>query len=316
MSLDQKMNKVVIIVGPTAVGKTRLSIRLAKRINGEIVSADSRYIYRGMDIGSAKPSIIERENVPHHMIDIADPDETWSLAQYFELSRQKIDEILARSHVPIIVGGTGQYIRAMTEGWTVPALEPDPVLRTVLNDWAKEIGPQELFRKLGVVDREACTFIDASNVRRTIRALEVIFSTGKKFSSLRTKNKPENDFWIVGLTLPRSKLYANVDQRIEEMFKIGLIEEVKNLLQQGYDDTLPSMSAIGYREVAQFLKGEISIDEVKTLMRRNTRKFIRRQANWFKPDDPSIHWYSVEEDPLDKIVKEINEKFFNKMDTQ
>ncbi len=316
MSLEKKMNKVVIIVGPTAVGKTRLAIRLAKRINGEIVSADSRYIYRGMDIGSAKPSIAEREGVPHHMIDIAAPDETWSLAQYFEVSRQKIDEILARRHVPIIVGGTGQYIRAMTEGWTVPALEPDPALRKVLDDWAREIGPLELFRKLEVVDREACTFIDASNVRRTIRALEVIFSTGKKFSTLRTKNKPENEFWIVGLTLPRSKLYANVDQRIEEMFNIGLVEEVKNLLLKGCDDTLPSMSAIGYREVAQYLKGKISIDEVKILMRRNTRKFIRRQANWFKPDDPSIHWYSVEEDPLDEIVRDIHEKFLINPDTK
>jgi len=303
------MNKVVIIVGPTAVGKTKLSIRLAQRIGGEIVSADSRYIYRGMDIGSAKPTMVEREGVPHHMIDIADPDETWSLAQYFDTSRQKIEEILARRNIPVVVGGTGQYIRALTEGWKVPALEPNPELRRVLGEWAEEIGPFELYHKLGMLDQEACAFIDSSNVRRTIRALEVILTTGYKFSDLRTKTPPENDFWIIGLTLPRPLLYDNVDRRIEEMFDIGLIEEVRYLLEKGYDAALPSMSAIGYREVAQFLSGMINLDEVKLLMRRNTRKFIRRQANWFKPDDPSIHWYSNEDDPLDTIVRDIQETF-------
>lgn len=309
MSLEKKKNKVVIIVGPTAVGKTRLSIRLAQRIDGEIVSADSRNIYRGMDIGSAKPTVTEREGVPHHMIDIAAPDETWSLAQYFDTSRQKIEEIIARRHIPIVVGGTGQYVRALTEGWTVPALEPHPMLREILGDWAEEIGPQELYQKLGVLDKEACAFIDPSNVRRTIRALEVILSTGKKFSALRSKSPPENEFWIIGLTLPRLKLYANVDQRIDEMFRNGLVEEVRHLISLGYDASLPSMSAIGYREVAQFLQGNIALEEVKMLMRRNTRKFIRRQANWFKPEDSAIHWYSVEDDPLDIIVRDVQNEF-------
>lgn len=316
MYLEQTNNRVVIIVGPTAVGKTRLSIRLAQSIDGEIVSADSRYIYRGMDIGSAKPTITERKGIPHHMIDIADPDETWSLAKYFDKSRQKIEEILARRHVPIIVGGTGQYIRALTEGWTVPAMEPNLELRTVLGEWAEEIGPQDLYHKLGVIDKEACAFIDPSNVRRTIRALEVIFTTGNKFSMLRSKNPPKNEFWIIGLTLPRTKLYDNVDHRIDEMFRMGLVEEVKQLLKQGYESTLPSMSAIGYREVAQFIDGKITLDEVKVLMRRNTRKFIRRQANWFKPEDPSIHWYSVEDDPLDTIVRDIKENFLMKGKSQ
>lgn len=316
MSPDQKMNKVVIIVGPTAVGKTRLSIRLAKRIDGEIVSADSRYIYRGMDIGSAKPTVTEREGVPHHMIDIAAPNETWSLAQYFDTSKQKIDEILARRHIPIVVGGTGQYIRALTEGWKVPALKPDPALRKIIGDWAEEIGPLELYQKLGVIDKEACAFIDATNVRRTIRALEVILTTGSKFSTLRSKSPPENKFWIIGLNSPRPKLYANVDQRIDEMFGNGLIEEVRHLLSLGYDATLPSMSAIGYREVAQFLQGKITLEEVKVLMRRNTRKFIRRQANWFKPEDSSIHWYSVEDDPLDIIIRDVQEEFLKDKKSQ
>jgi len=311
MSPDRAKNKVVIIVGATAVGKTRLAIRLAKRMNGEIISADSRYIYRGMDIGSAKPSLEERENIPHYVIDIANPDEVWSLAQYFSQSKQVISEVIAREKLPIVVGGTGQYIRALTEGWSVPVSEPNPKLRKILSDWGEEIGANTLYEKLAVLDPDACSFIYPTNVRRTIRALEVILFTGEKFSAQRKKTPPENDFWIIGLSRPRQELYERVDRRIEKMFEDGLIEEVATLMQKGYGPDLPSMSAIGYREVAQYLMGKMTLEEAKILMRRNTRKFIRRQNNWFKPEDPTIHWYSMENDPIDKICTDLQNNFIH-----
>ncbi len=311
MSPKPVENKVVMIVGPTAVGKTRLSIELAQRIGGEIISADSRYIYRGMDIGSAKPTLEERKNVPHHMIDVADPDEVWSLAQYFSVSKLMISKILEQRHVPIIVGGTGQYIRGLTEGWSVPTIEPNPLLRKVLGDWGEEIGAGALYEKLAILDPDACKFIDASNIRRTIRALEVILCTGERFSTKRKKMPPEHEFWIIGLTRPRQELYSIVDQRIDNMFASGLIEEVRVLLENGYDSELPSMSAIGYREVALYLKGQMTLEEAKTLMRSNTRKFIRRQRNWFKPDDPNIHWYSMEQYPLESICVDLEKNFLH-----
>lgn len=308
MSPEEK-KKVVIVVGPTAVGKTRLSIELAQRIDGEIVSADSRYLYRGMDIGSAKPSMEERMGVPHHLIDVANPDETWSLAQFSAQAKLIINEILSRKRVPIVVGGTGQYIRALTEGWSVPVMEPNPDLRIVLSTWAEEIGAQSLYQKLAILDPEALKFIDAPNVRRTIRALEVIFTTGQKFSDQRQKNPPDYQFWIVGLIRQRPELYALVDQRIENMFQQGLVDEVKLLMERGYNEELPSMSAIGYREVVQFVHGKLPLIEAKALMRHNTRQFIRRQANWFKPTDTNIHWYSMETNPVEKIVDDVNENF-------
>lgn len=311
MSPERGHNKVVIIVGPTAVGKTRLAIELAQRVGGEIISADSRYIYRGMDIGSAKPIQEERKNIPHHMIDIANPDEIWSLAQYFSLSKQVISEVIANGHLPIVVGGTGQYIRGLTEGWTVPEIEPDPQLRRILGDWGEEIGASALYEKLAVLDPDACSFIDPTNVRRTIRALEVILCTGEKFSIQRKKTPPEHEFWIIGLTRQRQDLYEMVDQRIEKMFEGGLVEEVRALLDKGYGPELPSMSAIGYREVAQYLKGQMTMEEAKILMRRNTRKFIRRQNNWFKPEDQKIHWYSMENDPIDGICIDLQNNFLH-----
>ncbi len=309
MSPDRASNKVLIIVGPTAVGKTRLSIELAQRINGEIVSADSRYLYRGMDIGSAKPGMMERKNIPHHMIDMADPDEIWSLAQYFSVSKQVIAQVLERGRIPVVVGGTGQYIRGLTEGWSVPEMEPNPEIRRILAEWAEEIGARGLYEKLGVLDPDACQFIDPTNVRRTIRALEVIFTTGEKFSLQRKKIPPDHDYWIIGLTRERTELYAIVDQRIEKMFADGLIAEVQTLISKGYSADLPSMSAIGYREVVQYLEGKMTLEDAKTLMRRNTRKFIRRQANWFKSDDTAIHWYSMENDPIDSICLDLQEKY-------
>lgn len=296
---------VIILVGPTGVGKTPLAIDLAQKLNGEIISADSKYLYRGMDIGTAKPPLTERLKVPHHLIDVADPDESWSLARYLEATVRIISMIQARKRLPMITGGTGQYYRALMEGWQIPALAPNEPLRSALLEWGTEIGKEALHARLAILDPQAAMEIDPSNLRRTIRALEVIFLTGERFSTLRKKSGPLFNYYVIGLTMPRENLYHRVDDRIEDMVSRGLIEEVQRLLNQGYSSSLSSFSAIGYRESAQYLRGEISLEQAKALMKKNTRQLIRRQANWFKFSDPQIHWYEAEPYAANKILSDL-----------
>ena len=301
----QTNKPLVVIVGPTASGKTAVSIDLAKRLNGEIVSADSRLLYRGMDIGTAKPTAAEQDNVPHHLIDVADPDETWSLALYQRTAYQVIDSILERRKLPILVGGTGQYVRAIIEGWRIPPQAPDESLRESLSRWAEMIGPEGLHQRLATLDPQAAELIDYRNVRRTIRALEVILNTGERFSDLRKKQQCRYTPFIFGISRPREVLYQRIDQRIDQMIADGLVEEVQTLLQSGYQADLPTLSAIGYGEIIQYLNNQVSLEEAVTLIRRNTRIFVRRQANWFKPDDPRIHWVEAAEGMVDNMEEMI-----------
>ncbi len=292
----------ILLVGPTAVGKTEIAIQLAERLDGEIVSADSRLFYRGMDIGTAKPTLEERRRVPHHLIDIADPDETLSLAIFQQEARRALSDIQARGKPVLLVGGTGQYIRAVTQGWRPPEVEPDEKLRVELGKMKEERGSDWLYEKLKKLDPEAAEKIDARNVRRTIRALEVILTTGRKFSDQRRQSDSPGHLVTIGLTRPRPELYARIDARIDAMFEAGLLEEVKALLAKGYSAALPTMSAIGYRECVRVIRGELSIEDAKTEMRRATRAFVRRQANWFKESDPNIQWfYAGEENIAERI---------------
>lgn len=292
---------VVVILGPTAVGKTELAIQLAEWMNGEIISADSRLLYRGMDIGTAKPSREERARVPHHLIDVANPDETWSLAKFQRELHYAITQIHQRNHLPFLVGGTGQYIHAFTEGWLIPEVKADPLLRKILEKWAAEISATGLHKRLAILDPRAAQTIDPRNIRRTIRALEVIFTTGKRFSTQRKRITTPFQILQIGLTRPRHELYDRVDQRIEVMLQSGLSEEVNHLLQQGYSSDLPTMSAIGYFEISKVIHDKMMIDEAIKLMKRRTRVLIRRQANWFKLDDPEIHWFNYSEHALTDI---------------
>ena len=291
---------LVLIIGPTAVGKTELAIQLAEQLKGEIISADSRLFYRGMDIGTAKPSAGEMARVPHHLIDIVNPDETLSLAVFQQKAREIITDINTRTHLPFLVGGTGQYIRAVTEGWMPPEVVPDEKMRDVLEKMKEEKGLEWLHDKLRTLDPESAEKIDARNYRRTIRALEVIFTTGKKFSEQRGQSDSPYRLITIGLIRPREELYQRVDERIDLMFANGLIDEVKGLLDKGYSPALPGMSAIGYRECVRVIKGELSTEQAKAEMRRITRVFVRRQANWFKQSDPLIKWFN----PNDKDVRE------------
>jgi tRNA dimethylallyltransferase len=292
---------LILLIGPTAVGKTEIAIQLAERMDGEIVSADSRLFYRGMDIGTAKPSPAERTRVRHYLIDIANPDEILSLAVFQQKAREAIADIHSRGKLPLLVGGTGQYVRAVTEGWKPPEVKPDERLREELEQMNEERGKEWLYEKLKSLDPDAATKIDPRNVRRTIRALEVILTTGRKFSEQRGQGESLYHLITIGLTRPRTELYARIDARIESMFAAGLLEEVKSLLAKGYSPGLPTMSAIGYRECVRVIQGQISVEQAKVEMRRATRTFVRRQGNWFKADDPHIQWFAVQ----GGIVKEI-----------
>lgn len=306
MSSDP-VGKVVIIVGPTAVGKSDLAIALAGSMNAEIISLDSRLLYRGMDIGTAKPSIEERKKVVHHLFDVANPDETWSLGKFNQEVIKNIEQVINKGSLPILVGGTGQYVRSLTEGWDIPQVEPVPVMRQIIEGWAKDLGNKALHKKMSILDPESGQSIQYQNVRRTIRALEVMFTTGVQFSKQRKKTNPIFSFKLIGLSRPRAELYSRIDARIENMFSSGLVEEVRGLLDLGYSGGLPSMSAIGYKETIQYIQGEILLEEVKALMKQKTRQFVRRQANWFKFDDPNIEWYPMTPYPESMIRKSIME---------
>ena len=305
--MSQKTTKppLILIIGPTAVGKTELSIRLAENLNGEIISADSRLFYRGMDIGTAKPSPEEQARVPHHLIDIANPDEILSLAVFQQKAQELIEDIHTRNKIPFLVGGTGQYVRAVTQGWIPPEVKPNEALRNELEQQKEQNGIYWLHDKLKGLDPLAAEKIDARNYRRTIRALEVIMTTGRKFSEQRGQSDSPYHLVTIGLTRPRDELYQRVDQRIDMMFANGFLSEVKSLLDKGYSPTLPTMSAIGYRECISVVKGELTEEQAKVQIRRATRVYVRRQANWFKPSDPNIQWFNFEGNTIQRIEEYI-----------
>lgn len=294
---------LVILVGPTAVGKTEIAISIAEKLNGEIISADSRLLYRRMDIGTAKPSLTDQRRVKHFLIDVADPDDNWTLARYQKEALNAVNDIHSRNKLPFLVGGTGQYIRAIIEGWDIPLVKPNYQLRKTLEDWAQEIGKDNLHKRLMTLDPIAGATIDPTNLRRIVRALEVILSTGKRFSEQKRRRSLPFDILIIGINRPRSELYARVDKRIENMIEKGFIEEVEHLLQSGYSAELPTLSAIGYLEIISYLERKISLTEAIMEIKRKTRIFIRRQANWFNTKDKSITWFQVNQDIEETIVK-------------
>jgi len=288
--------RVVAIVGPTAVGKTEASLRLARDVGGEIISADSRQIYRYMDIGTAKPSAEERAAVPHHLVDAVRPDEVLTLAQYRALARAAIADVWARGALPILVGGTGLYVKALLDGWTIPEVPPDPALRAALQTEADRDGPAALHARLAAVDAQAAERIDSHNVRRVIRALEIYQHTGRPPSELQRKAPPDYATLRIGLTMPREALYRRIDARVDAMMAAGLVREVQDLVARGYTWGLPAMSGLGYRQIGQYLRGEISLSEAVALIKRHTRRFVRQQYNWFRLDDPTIVWYNTCDD--------------------
>jgi tRNA dimethylallyltransferase len=299
------MRQLVAIVGPTATGKTALGIHLARHFQGEVVNADSRQVYRHMDIGTAKPTPQEQAQVPHHLLDVVDPDEPFSLGQWLELARGALADIWARGKIPFLVGGTGQYVWALLEGWTVPKVPPQPQWREEMAAWAAQHGPQALHRELALRDPEAARLIDPRNVRRVIRALEVIRATGSPFSQLRRKEGPGFSYLCIGLWLPREELYRRIDQRVDQMIASGLVDEVRRLLAMGYSCRLPSMSGIGYKEICRHLAGEIDLATAVARIKWETHRLVRHQENWFRRTDPRIHWLRADDPNLSEKAKDL-----------
>jgi tRNA dimethylallyltransferase len=279
----------LVIVGPTGVGKTSLSLEIAFNFGAEIISADSRLFYRGMDIGTDKPSLVERQQIPHHLIDICSPDETVSLGQFKRLAMEAINEIHGRDRVPILVGGTGQYVKAVVEGWTIPGVAPNYLLREAL----LKIGQPEIDHWLQVLDSVSSERIDPRNTRRVVRALEITLVKGVPVSTLQRKIPPDFDIKTVGLACKREILYQRVDDRVDRMMEGGLLGEVMGLKRQGYEGNLSSMSGLGYRQLLAYLDGETTLDEAVERIKFETHRFIRQQSNWFRLDDKAITWLDV-----------------------
>ncbi len=283
---------VLVLLGPTGVGKTPLAVELARTLNGEIVSADSRQVYRGMDIGTAKPTAEQRAAVPHHLLDIVAPDEPFTLADFHERATAALQDIAGRGRMPFLVGGTGQYLAALLEGWKVPRVPPHPEIRVRLQREAEEAGAAALYRRLQEVDPESAARILPGNLRRIIRALEVYEVTGVPFSRLRGQEPPPFRYRVVGLTMERPALYARVDRRAEEMIRQGLVEEVRRLLACGYSWELPAMSGLGYIQFRPFLEGRCSLEEALQRLKHDTHAFIRHQYTWFRRF-PVERWFDA-----------------------
>lgn len=281
------MNKLLVITGPTGVGKTEFAIKLAKKVKGEIVSADSRQVYLGMDIGTAKPTKDQLKKVKHHLIDIIKPDEPFSLSNYQALAYESIDEISSSGKKPILVGGTGLYIQAVVDGLKIPHVPPDPDLRETL----EQLTWQDLVKRLEQIDPDSAKVIPPTNKRRLIRAIEVTELTGQPFSILGRQYHRRYDSLQIGLTAPREELYRRADSRVEQWLKEGWVDEVKNLRSK-YPENLPAMSSLGYRQMGMYLDGKISLEEAVKRIKFDIHGYIRRQMTWFRRDG-RIYWYDT-----------------------
>ena len=294
------MPTVVFIVGATASGKTAAAVALAKRTRVHILNADSRQVYRGMSIGTAKPTPDEQAAVPHHLIDVADPTGGYSLAAFLAQARGSIDLVLHVGAHPVVVGGSGQYVWGLAEGWRAPEVPPQAELRATLEREAVELGAEALHARLAAVDAEAAAAIDARNVRRVVRALEVWEVIGATFSSRRRKEVPPFEPRLFGIDVPRAELHRRIDARVEAMLERGWLAEVQALLDAGCTPELPAFSSAGYRPLAAYLRGEISLEEAVTQAKQAARRLARAQANWFRRADKRIVWVAS----VDELVHE------------
>jgi tRNA dimethylallyltransferase len=300
------MNPLVAIVGPTATGKSSLALDLCQAFNGEIISADSRQVYRYMDIGTAKPTVEEQALVPHHLLDVVNPDNDFSLSLYQSKALEAINDIQRRGKTAFLVGGSGLYVWALLEGWRIPPVPPDPALRRELEARARSEGGEALYEKLKEIDPTAAERIDPRNVRRVIRALEVC-QQGTLFSELQIK-KPLVDSIIIGLTTGRDDLYKRIDARIDSMMNKGLVAEVESLVARGYGFDLPSMSGLGYKQIGMYLQGKMDLPTAIQQIKFDTHSFARHQYNWFRLRDKRINWFEAGEETT-KAVYRLVERF-------
>ncbi|WP_243138017.1 tRNA (adenosine(37)-N6)-dimethylallyltransferase MiaA [Heliorestis acidaminivorans] len=303
---EADLHPLVLIIGPTAVGKSGLAIELAERIGGEIISGDSMQVYRAMDIGTAKVSLEERRGIPHHLIDIINPDEPYSVADFQKQCTELIPAIVARGNFPILVGGTGLYVRSVIAHYEFAEEAKDIELRARLEKEADEIGLEEIHKKLAQVDAESALRIHINDRKRIIRALEVFYLTGKKQSEFHyaaSIKKPKYNFVALGLTMERSLLYRRIDLRAQNMIESGLVDEVKGLLAKGYQSDLPSMQGLGYRQITPYLNGDYDLSQALYLLQRDTRRYAKRQLTWFRRES-SIEWFAVDQLGEGRLIEE------------
>ncbi len=279
--LTPDLPKIVVIAGPTATGKTRLAIELALRFNGEVVNADSRYLYRGFDIGVAKPNEAERRGVPHHLIDILEPSDEMSLALFQQRANDAIRSVLDRDALPLLTGGTPLYINAVVEGWRIPAVPPDPEFRRRMEDIVRESGVGRLAERLAGIDPVAAERADL-NPRRIIRALEIFDATGKRMSELEGRGPRPYSTLELGLTMPRDRLFAAIDARVDDQIASGLVDEARALLDAGVDPDAPAFSSIGYRQLLPYFQGKQELDEAIQRIKFDTHRYVRHQETWLR----------------------------------
>ena len=290
------MLKLGALVGPTAVGKTEISIHLAQSIGGEIISCDSMQVYIGMDIGTAKASMAERQKVPHHMIDIVQPDVNFTVADYQKMVKTKIHSINERARIPILVGGTGLYYQAVVDNYDFYPMESRDAVRRKWDQIYEEKGLEYIYQQVLRVDQDYAAIVGCNDKKRLIRALEVYELTGQSFSDIQTRNKDTYKLAAVGLYLDRVELYRRIDQRVDNMIAAGLVEEVVQLREKGYDLSMNSMQALGYKQVYSYLEGMLNWDETVQEIKQETRRFAKRQYTWFNKDK-RIHWVNVADYP-------------------
>lgn len=296
-----KLLKVIFVVGPTASGKTDLGIFLAQKFNGEVVSADSRQVYKEMNIGTAKPSLVPGD-VAHHLLDVVSPSEIYTLADFKKQAESAIADILDRGKLPIVVGGTGLYIWSLVDNLDIPSAGPDQNLRESLNGKSLE----DLVEMLKELDFDSYEIVDLKNKRRVLRALEVAISTGESFAKQTTKSAPLYDCLQIGINLEREVLYKRINNRIDQQIEQGLVEETQELIKKYLFD-LPSMSSLGYRQITQFLRGDIGKDEMLENFKRDTRHYAKRQLSWFRRDK-RIVWVDADDKfSVEKMVKDFLE---------
>jgi tRNA dimethylallyltransferase len=300
---------LLAIVGPTAVGKTAIALQLASELAGEIVSADSRQIYRGLDIGTDKASPAQQAQIPHHLLDVVAPNQVLTLAEYQRAAYAAVDAIHRRGRLPLLVGGTGLYVRAVIEGLGIPEVPPNEVLRAELESYAAQHGVLALHARLAALDPTAAGRIDQRNVRRVVRALEVSLVSGRPISELQAAAPPPYRVLRIGLTRPRDALYARIDQRVDEMLVRGLLAETQRLLDMGYSPHLPALTGLGYRQMIQYLQGEMTYDDAVAAIKQHTRRLVRQQYTWFRLDDPRIAWFDLEEVGSIEILTAVGSRY-------
>ena len=307
------MNKVIFVVGPTASGKTDLSVKLSKEIGGEIVSADSMQIYKGIHIASAAPDIEEMSGIPHHLMEFLDLNEQFSVADYVKIAREKIKEIIGRGNIPIVVGGTGLYISALIENTEFVSVGTDETLRKKLEEEFDTLGGEEMLNRLAKFDPRSAERLNAGDKRRIVRCFEIFEATGRSKTSqdeLSHRNPPEFESLVLGITYKdREKLYERINKRVDIMLQKGLLEEAKTTYKNR--NNKGAFQAIGHKELYGYFEGEHSLEEAAELLKQQTRRYAKRQLTWFRKNENIIWLYPDEDDDIFKTAKTLAEEFLN-----